>query len=64
MKRIDLLKHLKQYNCRLHREGGNHSIYINDTNQKKTAVGRHKEIDSKMCRKICTDLEIPMPPTK
>lgn len=25
------------------REGANHAIYINPTNQKQTAVGRHQE---------------------
>lgn len=60
MKRIDLLKHLKEHNCELLREGNNHSIYRNKTNGKQSAIGRHQELDNLMCRKICKQLEIPL----
>lgn len=59
MKRNALIKHLKNHNCVLIREGGNHSIYQNLINQKKSAVGRHQELSNLLCKKICKQLEIP-----
>jgi mRNA interferase HicA len=59
MKRNNFIKHLKKYNCVLLREGGNHSIYKNQTNQKQSAVGRHRELSNLLCKKICKQLEIP-----
>ncbi len=44
MKRNDFVKHLKKHNCILIREGANHSIYKNLSNQKQSAVGRHREL--------------------
>ncbi len=51
---------LKQ-NCLLIREGGNHSIWQNQTNKKISSLPRHKEIKNNLIRKICKDLEIPAP---
>jgi len=59
MKRNDLIKHLTKYNCVLLREGSNHSIYKNQTNQKQSSVGRHKELSNLLCKKICRQLGIP-----
>lgn len=59
MKRNNFIKHLKKYNCVLLREGGSHSIYKNQTNQKQSAVGRHRELSNLLCKKICKQLEIP-----
>lgn len=42
MKRLVLIKHLECNGCVLMREGGNHAIYINPANKKRTAVGRHR----------------------
>jgi mRNA interferase HicA len=37
MKRRDLLRHLSQYGCQLLREGGEHSIWENPTNNRRTS---------------------------
>jgi mRNA interferase HicA len=44
MKRQALLKHLRQHGCELFREGANHSIYWNPSNQNTSAVPRHMEV--------------------
>ena len=59
MKRNDFIKHLKKHNCILMREGGNHSIFKNLSNQKQSVVGRHRELSNLLCKKICKQLEIP-----
>ena len=61
MKRADLIRHLEQHGCILFREGGNHSIYVNRRARKSSSVPRHREINEFLARKICRDLEIPMP---
>jgi len=58
MKRNDFIKHLKKHNCFLLREGSNHSIYKNLTNQRQSSVGRHKELSNLLCKKICRQLGI------
>ena len=59
MKRIDLIRHLESHGCRLLREGGSHSVYVNLETRKVSAVPRHREIKEFLARKICKDLEIP-----
>ena len=59
MKRHKLIQHLERHGCILLREGGNHAIYLNPANNKRSAVGRHKELDDLLCVKICKQLEIP-----
>ena len=61
MKRDDLIRHLLQRGCVLHREGGKHSIYINRATGKATAVSRHREINDFLAMKICRDLDIVEP---
>ena len=61
MKTNNFIKHLNKHNCLLIREGGNHSIFQNYSNKKISSVPRHKEIKNNLCRKICKDLEIPLP---
>jgi mRNA interferase HicA len=61
VKRIDLIHHLEQHQCVLFREGGNHSVYVNRRTRKSSSVPRHREINEFLARKICRDLEIPMP---
>jgi mRNA interferase HicA len=61
MKRLDLIRHLEQHGCGLLREGGRHSVYVNRATGKSSTVPRHREIDDFLARKICRDLEIPMP---
>jgi hypothetical protein len=42
----------------LDREGSRHSIYINPANGAKAPVPRHGEIDNRLARKICQQLEV------
>jgi len=61
MKRRDLVRHVEVHGCRLLREGGKHTVYVNPDMKKVSTVPRHREIDEDLVRKICRDLEIPMP---
>jgi mRNA interferase HicA len=61
VKRIDLVRHLEAHGCRLLREGGNHSIYLNPAARKVSTVPRHREVDEFLTRKICRDLQVPLP---
>jgi mRNA interferase HicA len=61
VKRVDLIRHLEQHGCVLFREGGNHSVFVNRRTRKSSSVPRHREINEFLARKICRDLEIPMP---
>ena len=59
MKRNQLIRHLSEKGCILHREGHNHSIYYNPIAKRTTAIPRHIEIDNKLCNKICLQLDVP-----
>jgi len=61
LKRIDLVRHLEAHGCRLLREGANHSVYVNEAARKTSTVPRHREIDDFLARKICRDLQVPVP---
>ena len=61
MKRVDLIRHLEKHGCRLLREGGSHSVYVNTEARKVSTVPRHREIKEFLVRKICRDLEISEP---
>lgn len=61
MKTTNFIRYLNQNNCRLLREGGNHSIFQNELNRKISSVPRHKEVKNNLVRKICKDLEITLP---
>lgn len=58
MKRRDLLQHLIAQGCRLVREGGEHSIWENPTNNRRTSVPRHREISNYTAVAICKQLAI------
>ena len=58
MRRLDLVRQPEQHGCALLREGSRHSVYVNRTTGR---VPRHREINDFLARKICRDLEIPMP---
>ncbi|MGA7410415.1 MAG: type II toxin-antitoxin system HicA family toxin [Bryobacteraceae bacterium] len=58
MKRHELIGHLQDHGCRLDREGGRHTIFINPANGAKAPVPRHAEIDNRLARKICQQLAI------
>jgi len=57
MKRNQLIRHLKDYDAFLVREGRRHSIF--QRGMLKTEVPRHREILDELVRKICKDLDIP-----
>lgn len=61
MKRRELVRHIEFHGCRLLREGGRHSVYMNPEMKKVSTVPRHREVNEELVRKICRDLEIPMP---
>jgi len=61
MKRKEFVKHLSNNGCLLKREGGNHSVYVNVSNNKISAVPRHNEINDFLTKKICKDLDIRNP---
>jgi len=61
MKRLELVRHLEGHGCRLLREGGSHSVYVNPVARKTSTVPRHREVNDFLARKICRDLEIPAP---
>ncbi len=61
MKRHDLIRHLEANGCYLLREGRRHSVFINPAIPVSSAVPRHTEINEFLARKICRDLQVPMP---
>jgi hypothetical protein len=61
MKRADLIAHLHSYGCSLLREGRRHSIYVNPSNSRTSAVPRHREINDFLAKRICRDLGVPEP---
>jgi predicted RNA binding protein YcfA (HicA-like mRNA interferase family) len=61
MKLRDLLKHLEDHGAEFLREGGSHTIYVNRSKGKASAVPRHREVKDFTARKICKDLDIPLP---
>lgn len=61
MKRHDLVRHLEEHGCRLLREGGRHSVFVNPSANATSTVPRHSEINEFLARKICRDLQIPDP---
>ena len=58
MKRNDLLKYLRSHECEFIREGSRHSWWWNPSQNKRSSVPRHIEIDDHLARKICKDLGI------
>ncbi len=61
MKRRKLLRHLEGHSCAFEREGRGHTLYVNLQNGLKSAIPRHREIDPVMVRKICKELDVPIP---
>ena len=61
MKRLDLIRHPERHGCEFLREGGNHTIYVNRPKKKVSAMPRHWEVIEFTARKICKDLEVPLP---
>jgi mRNA interferase HicA len=61
VKRVDLIRHLERHGCKLLREGGAHSVYVNRGRGKISTVPRHREINDFLAAKICKDLDVPKP---
>ena len=61
MKRIDLIRHIEASGCVFLREGGRHTVYVNQISRKVSTVPRHREINDFMAKKICHELEIQEP---
>ncbi len=61
MKRRDLIRHLEKHGCEFSHEGGSHTVYVNRAVRKCSTVPRHREILKFTARKICRDLEVPLP---
>jgi mRNA interferase HicA len=61
MKRVDLIRHIEQHGCLFVREGGNHTIYINPKNQRRTTIPLHRDVKRITVIAICRQLEIPEP---
>jgi mRNA interferase HicA len=59
MKRKELINHSRSHDCKLLREGGNHSWWYNPKLNKRSSVQRHKEIVDFLAIKICKDLGFP-----
>ena len=60
----DFKRHLRENGCILAREGKSHEIWLNQSNNKSSAVPRHREIKTATSRAICKALEIPIPKQK
>jgi predicted RNA binding protein YcfA (HicA-like mRNA interferase family) len=52
---------LERHGCEFLREGGNHTIYVNRPKKKVSSVPRHREVLEFTARKICKDLDVPLP---
>jgi mRNA interferase HicA len=61
VKRCDLSRHLEGNGCERFREGSKHTVYINRATGKSSTVLRHREINDFLVKRICKDLEIPLP---
>lgn len=61
MKRRDLIRHIQSHGCEFLREGRNHTVYVNRKARKCSTVPRHREIIEFTARKICKDLDVPLP---
>jgi predicted RNA binding protein YcfA (HicA-like mRNA interferase family) len=64
MKRRDFENHLRLYGCGLVREGAKHSVYKNLQSNYSATVPRHREIWPDLAKKICRQLDIPLPKVK
>ena len=61
MNRRQFERYLRQRGCVPHREGGNHTIWINLATQQKAPVPRHTTLKLPTALKICRLLGIPEP---
>ncbi|MEQ1751560.1 MAG: type II toxin-antitoxin system HicA family toxin [Prosthecobacter sp.] len=61
MKRRELIRHLEEHGCMIHREGSSHTIYTRANSGHKEAIPRHSEIKRHLARSICRNLNVPVP---
>lgn len=52
MKRTELLRHLREHGCVFIREGGSHSWWGNPSQNRRSSVPRHTEVNDNLVRKI------------
>ncbi|MFM7273392.1 MAG: type II toxin-antitoxin system HicA family toxin [Gammaproteobacteria bacterium] len=52
---------METHGCELLREGARHSWWTNASQNRRSAVPRHSEINDHLARKICRDLGVPDP---
>jgi mRNA interferase HicA len=62
MKRIDLIKTIEGFGCRLVRHGGKHDWYQNPTTGVVQPVPRHREIKERLAQRIIRLLGNPESP--
>ena len=43
------------------REGANHAAFVNPATRKVSTAPRHRDVDEFLARKICRDLQVPVP---
>jgi mRNA interferase HicA len=60
MKLRDLERYLRDQGCRQIDEGGNHTRWVGPQGA-RSVIPRHREIDYGLARKICKQLEVPLP---
>jgi hypothetical protein len=60
VKRRELERHLRAHGCHAIDEGANHTRWAGPSGA-RTVVPRHREIDFVLARKICDQLEVPVP---
>jgi predicted RNA binding protein YcfA (HicA-like mRNA interferase family) len=61
VKLAGLERHLREHDCVLKRQGGNHAIWERPDTKAWTSVPRHREIKDYLVRGICKQLDIPVP---
>jgi predicted RNA binding protein YcfA (HicA-like mRNA interferase family) len=61
MKRRAFEKHLKALGCFLHHHGGNHDVWINERNLKRSPLPRHADIPAPLVKAICKQLGVEVP---
>jgi predicted RNA binding protein YcfA (HicA-like mRNA interferase family) len=59
MKRVDLIRTIESFGCKLIRHGGKHDWYRNPLSGVSQAVPRHREISEPLARRIIRLLSNP-----
>ena len=62
MKRVNLVRHLREHGCELLREGAGHSVWLNPATGVRETIPRHTELKDRLARSICRRLGVPDPP--